>query len=263
MFVVSFVVVSFVVVIGLFMINSYFSKQLIRAIDEKNYEKIETLSQCQLCNINALPTPIPVLGALVEQSAMTPLQTACYNNDTRAVQILLQYGADANYTPPYNLCNIPPIHFAATNGNVEIMELLLDSNADISSVYQGKDVWESLVVGAIRSESIDQLDCGVNLLRSRGVIPKKGLFVTSALYGKTAFSMYLVNEGLVSVDETDENGRNALHSCLISGYVRPTEEFVLFLIELGVDTSHKDKYGKTAYDYAVEKGYTDLAEILR
>jgi len=36
-----------------------------------------------------------------------------------------------------------------------------------------------------------------------------------------------------------------------------------FLLENGADKSIKDNDGKTAYDYAVENGNTELAELLK
>jgi ankyrin repeat protein len=40
-------------------------------------------------------------------------------------------------------------------------------------------------------------------------------------------------------------------------------ECVQFLIESGADTALTSEEGKTAYDYAVEKGYEDIAQLLR
>jgi len=38
---------------------------------------------------------------------------------------------------------------------------------------------------------------------------------------------------------------------------------VKWLIDKGADKSIKDAAGKTAYDYAIENGFTDLAELLK
>jgi ankyrin repeat protein len=40
-------------------------------------------------------------------------------------------------------------------------------------------------------------------------------------------------------------------------------ECVQYLIESGADTALTSAEGKTAYDYAVEKGYEEIAQLLR
>jgi hypothetical protein len=42
-----------------------------------------------------------------------------------------------------------------------------------------------------------------------------------------------------------------------------TEEIIELLLIYGADKSYKDSSGKTAYDYAVEEGYLEIAELLK
>lgn len=42
-----------------------------------------------------------------------------------------------------------------------------------------------------------------------------------------------------------------------------TPEMVKMLLDYGADPSYTDEDGKTAYDYAVEEGHTELAELLK
>lgn len=54
----------------------------------------------------------------------------------------------------------------------------------------------------------------------------------------------------IAVNETAENKPNE------------SEKIIEILLKNGADTSITDCYGKTAYDYAVEKGYTEIAEMI-
>lgn len=59
-----------------------------------------------------------------------------------------------------------------------------------------------------------------------------------------------------------EGSKSPLMRAVLSGSER-TEQIVELLLENGADKSMKDSSEKTAYDYAVEKGDIELAELLK
>ncbi|XP_005186640.1 ankyrin repeat and MYND domain-containing protein 2 [Musca domestica] len=61
----------------------------------------------------------------IDENGMTPLQHACCKGNKEAVQILLDMGADVDYSQ--HGANYTPLHFAALSGNTEICSMLLDA----------------------------------------------------------------------------------------------------------------------------------------
>jgi ankyrin repeat protein len=59
-----------------------------------------------------------------------------------------------------------------------------------------------------------------------------------------------------------ESSSTPLMNAVCSGSERKMD-IVKILIEHGADKSIKDEGGKTAYDYAIENGYDELAELLK
>jgi hypothetical protein len=82
-----------------------------------------------------LPTGQPLAGlgqffpAGLPQVAMTPLLTAVSHGQARAVEVLLDGGADPNHGHPLFGT---PIHAAAGNGDVSVLKLLIDRGGDVN-----------------------------------------------------------------------------------------------------------------------------------
>ena len=113
--------------------NQFFSKKLIQCIEEENYEKLEIMCALPFGNVNALPKFSNLLAAVAElPAADTPLGYDCRKNDVEAVKILLENGADPNHEPRFQLYKAVPLSLAASHGNMEIMQLLLEYGANVS-----------------------------------------------------------------------------------------------------------------------------------
>ena len=126
----SVLAVSILCFIIIFVISVNQSKNIVRLINEKNYEGLEGACETALF-IDKIPTVSLIANALCEINVWTPLQTACSNDDIEAVRILLENGADPNKTPPFQLPWYAPIQIAASNGNVDIMTVLIENGADV------------------------------------------------------------------------------------------------------------------------------------
>ena len=59
------------------------------------------------------------------------------------------------------------------------------------------------------------------------------------------------------------NGDTALICYCRNRYVTANVEDIKILLEHGADKSIVNNEGKTAYDYAVENDFTDIAELLK
>ncbi len=52
-------------------------------------------------------------------------------------------------------------------------------------------------------------------------------------------------------------------TALMYAAMRGSDHACIFLIQSGADVSLKDTQGKTAYDYAIENGHYELAELIK
>lgn len=255
----------------LFVISVNQAKNIVRLIDEQNYDALENACDAALF-IDKVPVYSQIGNAFAEVNVWTPLQEACSNNDIKAVRILLEKGADPNKTPPFQLPWHAPLQIAASNGNIEMMALLIEYGANVESCGQNalilltKDArWNVRTEEGISFETYKE---GYTLLEKHGMdashfsFEGNPLLCRSALLSDLEVTNYLIAEKGMDAAVCDSDGRTLLHFACLSGYKEPTVAYIHYLLDCGVDPSIKDSYGKTAYDYAVEKGRTEIADLL-
>ena len=246
------------------------AKTIVKLIDEKNYDALEHACESALF-IDKIPTSSLIMSALCEINVWTPLQVACSNNDIEAVSILLEYGADPNKKPPFQSPWYAPIQIAASNGNVDIMTVLIENGADVE--LYGHNALILLTKDARwhmnESISLESYKAGYALLEQHGMsavhpsFDSRPLLCDSALLSDIEVTKFLIEDKKIPADVRDSDGRTALHFACLSGYADPTKEYIQYLIDHGVDSTVKDSFGKTAYDYAVEDGHTEIADLLK
>ena len=81
----------------------------------------------------------------------------------------------------------------------------------------------------------------------------------AAMYNQVLCCQYLLDNGYCDVNEiVDKSGKTSLIIAAKEGSHGACE----LLLEYGADKDIKDNDGKTAYDYAVENGNTEIAKLL-
>ena len=208
---------------------------------------------------------------MAELNVWTPLQEACLSNDIEAVTILLENGADPNKIPIFQSPWYAPIQIAASNGNVDMMAVLIEHGADVEAfghntlvVLTKKARWY-MTDHAI---SLEVYKAGYELLEKHGMDASHSSFEESPLLCEAALlsdievTNYLVSEKGLSATVCDPDGRTLLHLACLSGFTDPTAAYIQLLLDYGIDPTAKDSYGKTAYDYAVEQGRTEILDLL-
>ena len=103
------------------------------------------------------------------------------------------------------------------------------------------------------------LDYGANAYREDG---------TSVLHLAVdsfdpSFCEQLITKYQVNVNAVGYQQKTALIRLTAITEAVPPREMVEMLLSHGADKTLTDANGKTAYDYAVENGYTELAELLK
>ena len=164
-----------------------------------------------------------------------------------------------------------PIHLALKTKKDDIFELLLQKNADVNVPGRvdstTKDQTILYVAVARGDEELVKrlLDLGAdpNIADSSGSLPLVEAVVDSD--ASPNIVKMLLEKG-AKVNETEkENGASALifvsQNKLISSEKR--KEIVKLLLEKGSDKSIKENEGKTALDWAKEKGNAETVELLK
>jgi hypothetical protein len=103
----------------------------------------------------------------------TPLHYAAANGHVEIIHLLLQNGADVNARNNYGYT---PLHYAARNGNVDILHLLVENGADLEA--QENDGWRALHEAVV--------------------------------FGHLPFIQELISRYHVDINARDKNGRTAL-----------------------------------------------------
>ncbi|MFN7098048.1 MAG: ankyrin repeat domain-containing protein, partial [Gammaproteobacteria bacterium] len=147
-------------------------------------------------------------------------------------------------------------HFAARNGHLEIVKLLLDKGADVKEKNSYGETILYLVAGN------DHLEM-VNLLLTKGAdVNEKNEYGSTALHGAAAKGQLeivkLLLEKGADVKEKDDKGNTALHFAARNGHL----EIVKLLLDKGADVKEKDNDGNTALYRAVEQGHLNIVQYL-
>ncbi len=199
-----------------------------------------------------------------------PLVVACEEGDYNAVCDLLANGADPNYTISGYWTAIQATYLAPYRYDEEqerirlrIAEKLVEYGADVTlqsseteaifieARFLGHEKENPVIVESL----IFLLDNGASLSDKNG---ESLLHIASAKNASGFAGILLEKYG------ADPNGKTVTGETPLMTAARFNAiETARLLIEYNADLTLRDAEGKTAYDYAVENGYADLAELLK
>ena len=210
----------------------------------------------------------------------TPLMWAARRRDYKAINLLLEWGADVNLQ---NNWGYTALHFAASHSSSECVQILLDAGASVGTIthwensplglavyynappeivalllMQGSDVnsalpWTSILHVAVARGNEDLasklLDYGADIdsLDGSGRSP---LF-RAVHKDNTELTKQLLDIG-AKYDTTDLGGRGILHWIACCGSI-DTMKMVANRKLLALDVEAKDKDGCTPWDYFQSK----------
>ena len=277
LFVLAAIVVSLLLLM-LLPLKRQNSKQMIKAIQQSDYtlltELVEKSPEAALQSPNASPNWWLVLMDTPAYDVFPPFHRACYQGDLEAVQIILAVGISVNHPDSYgNYSPLMACMISDSNQKTYIANLLLDNGADpfvkcelniypdalcqsicllqdMTGSEQEKEV--ALFERILQMASPETYDFGEAL---NTAVVLNNSYATRRIL---EFASVSVNSPLVV------NGYVWAASLLHRAVERNASlEYIQFLLSIGADKTLTDKNGKTAYDYAIENGYTELAELLK
>ena len=209
---------------------------------------------------------------IAAKGGATAVWAAISQSNTEILRILLEAGANSNQM----VAGYPPLNLACLSGSPEQVSLLLEYGADVSLMdMHGHNALhacaallssdkarldaiilvDALVRAGVETDRADSLGltplhllCGANLQKAQKL--KEGL-VLSAMDR-------LLQEPL-QIDAIDARGFTALHHVAARGYGQLIEKLLL----AGADKNRRDNLGRSAYDFAVMGGFTEVANRLQ
>jgi ankyrin repeat protein len=220
------------------------------------------------------------------------LGLACDLGRTGIVEILLKHKADVNATSHFG----SPLLVAFTNGNEQLVQLLIHHGAKINQVetvsyapsgslvcgtplllaievLNNKARTEYLkpmaVIQAARLQTLKTLiaaGADVNISDDRGQTPLHYAVVSNS--SESPKLIGILTEAGAVLDNVDEQGQTPIIKAVTSGAVRchnakiKIEERLEILLKAGAKTNVRDVDGRTALHHAAKYGYTEVCTML-
>ena len=215
----------------------------------------------------------------IPQRLRSPLLTACEYGNVQAVEELLENGADPDTSLfGWNALENAVHSHCSEKNRYNIIRLLVNYGANVnafcSSQKDGEIIWS--LPGKIRFTTDEQeiyyLEQTILLLASNGsVLLSSGnwsLIHHIAPFNDCVFMEKIIYEYDLKKyinDQTTILGYSPLICSIVlfKGKESDHKEMIKLLLREGADVSLKDSKGKTAYDYAIENGYYELAELIK
>lgn len=172
----------------------------------------------------------------------SPLHIAATNDNVEAVELLISYGANINYKDVWGWT---PFNCAAARGNIEVMNCLIANGANIETNDPQKILFSIHPYNFLKAvNTMIQLEICKDVIKLMGT----EFLRCAARHGDTLMVHALLEAG-VNANADDDLGSTALHQA--AKYNHP--EVVRILILYGVDVNAQDSSGQSPLAYAVER----------
>ncbi|MBE6632774.1 MAG: hypothetical protein E7620_00360 [Ruminococcaceae bacterium] len=248
----------------------YHSRQIVKAVQKDDISEVERLIEKYPEAIDEIPTFLPAwLLTILDvwgSYSFNPLCAACSSGNLEMVELLISKGADVNFQEPM-LTQTPLIICLLTTheSKYQIAEVLLQNGADVTLQRSSNGIFDAM--GACVAGMVGETDrsSGEALLKKMlsGIDPETYDFagLLNEMLRDVASMEILFQMYSIDVDQY----RWYSDTILICAVQRTHADIriVRLLLENGAQPDVQDKYGKTAYDYAVERGHTEIADLLK
>jgi len=189
-------------------------------------------------------------------SGHTALHRAARKVHKEVVEMLLANGADIEARVRRN--GYTPLHYTAYRGIPEMVESLLSKGANIEAGNRWGARPLHVAVGYDRSRVVKLLltkGADINAKNQNGRTPLD----VAAGRGDKDMAALLIDKG-ADINTKNRWGNTPLH--VVVGH-RGDKDMAAWLIAKGADVNAKNQWGRTPIDIAIDRGHTDIVELLR
>lgn len=222
------------------------------------------LSVAAGCGHEAITTLLlekrPDLVSTPGPERIAPLSWVVFQDPPNAifiVQILLDYGADANEVAADKLYEFRPLHLAAKMQRRDVLKVLLDSGAFIDAQ---EDRGFTLLTYAVIEEDYQTSRLLLAHGASVGLKDRDGnsLFTVAVLETANPLIAKLLLKYDVDIDERNRFGDSAMHLAAERGRAVSAK----ILIDHGIDINATDAHGRTALQLAARGSAEEVVQML-
>lgn len=264
-------------------------KEIIAAIEAGNFDEVKEITE-NAVNIDELLNPPRIW------TGFAPLQVAAKLDHYEIANFLLEKGASVNNT---SLEEVSPLHFAAISGNNRMLELILENGGEINGAdHQGNSPVHYAAASGnseamkILVSSLSKQEDITNMLTQKNNSHLTALHVAVAKNDQ-AMASFIITAGKIDLKTLDSEvtpqrprlpstltgiGRE-IYSLYDSLPYEKTEltdcresplhlavklghrEMAAFLLENGASPILKNEIGKTASDYAWQRGKDEMKKL--
>nr|XP_024215301.1 receptor-interacting serine/threonine-protein kinase 4-like isoform X2 [Halyomorpha halys] len=183
----------------------------------------------------------------------TPLERASFEGRSDIVQTILRIGVDFASRKG----KVTAVHLAAEEGNLDVLQLLLDNGADLNEATTSKK--KAIHFAAERGHDL----CLSWLLLHGADIESKDISWQTPLHKAAAGghieTVRVLLGNSANLDAEDRLGRLPLHHAAKNGKM----DTALVLLDCGSDVNSKDRKGHTPLFFAKEASHQDVVELLK
>lgn len=195
-----------------------------------------------------------------EKELVTEFLTAALKGEATTLKACLERGVDINVT---NRQGRTAVTLASLNQKYDCVALLIDAGADINQ--QDETCFNPFLISCLN----DDLKLLRLLLPARPDLTRLtrfgGVGITPASEkGHVEIVRELLEHTEINVNHTNFLGWTPLlEAIVLNDGGKKQQEIVSLLLENGANPQMTDKYGKTPLELAEEKGYREIAQLLR
>lgn len=195
-----------------------------------------------------------------EKERVTGFLTAALKGEATALKACLERGVDINVT---NRQGRTAITLASLSQKYDCVALLIDAGADINQ--QDETCFNPFLISCLNND----LKLLRLLLPARPDLTRLtrfgGVGITPASEkGHVEIVRELLEHTGINVNHTNFLGWTPLlEAIVLNDGGKKQQEIVSLLLENGANPHMTDKYGKTPLELAEEKGYREIAQLLR
>ena len=226
--------------------------------NRKTDELFEAIEACDVDTVNELleagvdpntpSSPIrPVLNSFLEYAPKMPLSVACDVGNLEIVELLISYGANVDPVEGTAWSPLESTLFYCQPDDLAIVECLLENGVTISHAEYD---WHP----AFRASRMTP--------KVYDALMTNGTVFSSDYDEKTAADITAIVALLMddfSVNDQSYGGVTLLMNAASVGNLALVE----YLLSIQADLTLQDANGKIAYDYAVNNGYFEVAQLLK